>query len=244
MPHQWKPEEDEWIRINYTKGRSRSEIAKEFEAEFGDIPSLGALSTRAYDLGLRGVICPKITKEESDFLWENGPKMRRADLTKLFNEKFGCNRNVGAIVALCVKRKIPSMNVPPTKGRKFPRYPIGAESLDGTKDGGYVIVKVADTGVRSKDWVPKHRYIWEKAYGKIPEGYIISFLDNDRMNFQLDNLCLMTRKESAIMAKLGWNQICDPELKKAALSACRLQISLRDHGVNSRQCQDRQFGTS
>ena len=305
MPHQWKPEEDEWIRRNYTNGKTRQTIAEEFSAEFGTAVTPGAISTRAYGLGIRGQIkplkkrkhfwtveeedwirknytkgktCPVLAKEyqeyfgtaidfhsiqskahmlgirgqaqpplssdELEFLRENGGKMRREALAKLYNEKFGTNRSRANITSLCAHHKIPAWDMPATKGLLVSKYPVGAERWHGRKSLNYLYVKVSNTGNREKDWVLKHRYIWEKEYGKIPDDCVISFLDNDRTNFQLDNLCLMTKKEGVIMAKLGWNQICDPELKKAALNACRLQISLRDHGVNSRQCQDRQFGTS
>lgn len=75
--------------------------------------------------------------------------------------------------------------------------PVWSEVL--TKDG-YISIKVTDIykGVKSrhKNWQLKHRYIWEQAHGKIPKGYVITFLDQNRLNCSLDNLTLIKNEES------------------------------------------------
>ena len=57
---------------------------------------------------------------------------------------------------------------------------------DGTElvRDGRVYIKVP--GIRRLQL--KHRYVWEKHNGKIPEGYIIKFKDGDFMNCDIDNL--------------------------------------------------------
>lgn len=42
-----------------------------------------------------------------------------------------------------------------------------------------------------KGRVPKHRYVWEDAYGVVPDGYDIGFRDGNRRNCSLDNLYLV-----------------------------------------------------
>ena len=45
--------------------------------------------------------------------------------------------------------------------------PIGSERFN-SRDG--VLIKVQD-GQLQKNWMPKGRYIYEQAYGKIPAGH-------------------------------------------------------------------------
>lgn len=69
--------------------------------------------------------------------------------------------------------------------------PIGYERVD-PKDG-YIFIKVSMSG----KMVAKHRYIWEQAHGKIPDGYLVSFRDGNRHNCDLSNLYLLSREENA-----------------------------------------------
>lgn len=69
--------------------------------------------------------------------------------------------------------------------------PIGYERID-SKDG-YVYVKVSMSG----KMVAKHRYVWEQANGKVPDGYVVSFRDGNRRNCDLSNLYLLSREDNA-----------------------------------------------
>lgn len=64
--------------------------------------------------------------------------------------------------------------------------PEGYERFD--KDG-YTLVKTEGK------FVLKHRKIWEEHYGKIPKGYIVVFKDNNRQNFDIENLECITNYE-------------------------------------------------
>lgn len=56
---------------------------------------------------------------------------------------------------------------------------------------GYVLVKVAH-----KNWIRKHRLIWEQANGKIPKGYVLRIKDGNKENYSLDNMQLITFAEN------------------------------------------------
>lgn len=74
--------------------------------------------------------------------------------------------------------------------------PIGSERID-ERDGS-TLVKVQD-GQLQKNWMPKGRYIYEQAHGKIPAGHKVIFADGDHSNFDLDNLILVSNAEELIM---------------------------------------------
>lgn len=80
-------------------------------------------------------------------------------------------------------------NIPPNRSE------IGQERM--TQDG-YTEIKIQD-GTLNKNWVLKHRYIYEQHYGKIPDGYNVMFADKNRQNFDIDNLILVSKHEDLIM---------------------------------------------
>lgn len=60
---------------------------------------------------------------------------------------------------------------------------------------GYYKIKVAEPDV----WEFCHIRAWQRAYGEIPEGMLVSFKDGNRENWSLENLMLITREENAVM---------------------------------------------
>lgn len=66
--------------------------------------------------------------------------------------------------------------------------PVGSERLNVD---GYVEVKIAEPN----KWRGKHRVIWEREHGEVPEGYSVSFKNGNRQDFSLDNLILVSRSD-------------------------------------------------
>lgn len=97
---------------------------------------------------------------------------------------------------------------------------VGSERI--TKDG-YIEIKVAEPN----KWNLKHRYIYEKHFGKIPKGKIIVFLDRNTQNLSIDNLECITKYENLIMNNRGYYST-DSEITKTGLNAVRLEISVRN----------------
>lgn len=106
-------------------------------------------------------------------------------------------------------------------------YPIGYEY---TKDDGMVLVKIA------KDkYMYKQRYIYEQYYNvKLTSDDYIIFLDQDRTNFNIDNLKRINRRESSIVAnqKLFFNK---PELTKTGIEIAKLMIKVKEKNKNEKR---------
>ncbi|CAB3730398.1 HNH endonuclease signature motif containing protein [Paraburkholderia rhynchosiae] len=77
--------------------------------------------------------------------------------------------------------------------------------------GGYLQVKVSETGNQMKDWVFLHKKLWVDAHGPIPNGHAVVFKDRDKSNVVLDNLELITKRE--LMARNSVHNL-PPELKE------------------------------
>jgi len=155
----------------------------------------------------------RYTEKQIDFLRANYGIFNHAVVTNLFNKRFKTACTVKAIKQATMHHGI-------TISR--PKLPIGAEKIEH----GYTLVKVCEHGSRKERyWKYKHRLIWEKANGPIPEGYKVIFLDKNKSNFLLDNLALATSAETVYMNHNGlfFN---DSEKTRTGLAIARLSNSI------------------
>ncbi len=60
-------------------------------------------------------------------------------------------------------------------------------------EDGYLEIKTAPG---NRQWRLLQRVIWERCNGKIPAGYVITFIDNNKKNCDLTNLTLLTNAEN------------------------------------------------
>ncbi len=111
------------------------------------------------------------------------------------------------------------------KGNRPHNYrPVGSERFG--KDG-YLEVKVADP----KTWKGKHVAIYEKHFGPIPKGSKVIFLDRNKMNFDIENLALVT---SAELARLNQNHRISEfqEVTKAGIALEKYKEAIRQSRRN------------
>jgi hypothetical protein len=107
--------------------------------------------------------------------------------------------------------------------------PVGTESVD--KDG-YVMVKMPyRTGLASrKFWKYKHHLVWEEVNGPIPEGMNLIFADGNKLNFDIDNLVLVSDSE---LLKLNQEHLIYkdiPEATKCGVTIVKLEERMRKRG--------------
>ena len=157
----------------------------------------------------------KFTNEEKQWLIENVPKedfKTWNDVLNAYNKIF-LTRTVDQIRDLATKRlhvHRPKASVDFGKFgngiNKRYNHSIGSEKMFDN----YIYIKINDihTGNYNSDfktnWIQKQRYIWEKEYGKIPEGNIIIFLNGNKKDFSLENLACVPRSVLCTLNKLKW----------------------------------------
>ena len=84
------------------------------------------------------------------------------------------------------------------KGQKSTtEKPLGSEY---TSDG-YVMVKVKMNGPRDKRWKLKHVLIWEKYNGPVPKDSVVTFLDGNKRNFDINNLACIRKGVNSVLNK-------------------------------------------
>lgn len=167
------------------------------------------------------------TNEQIEFIRKIAKGKDTKTITESVNNKFGLNLKISQIQSCKSNHDIKSGidcrfkkgNIPTNKGKKGSMSPeqykkcqatmfkkgnippnrreIGSERID---KNGYVEIKIQD-GNLNKNWIKKHRYIYEQANGKIPKGHKVIFADGNNRNFDINNLILVTNAEELIMNK-------------------------------------------
>ena len=90
-------------------------------------------------------------------------------------------------------------------------FPLLSERKDSE---GYICIKVSKG---SQGWKRKQLWVWEQANDKIPKGYNVIFLDNNKYNFELDNLELVSHHEAMRLSDFGL-RFNNKELTKTGLA--------------------------
>lgn len=138
-------------------------------------------------------------------------------------------------------------NAPPNKGKKMPfnsncartqfkkgRLPHNTKSLGHERIGrdGYVWISVGEanpyTGYERR-YVQKHRWLWEKQHGPVPDGMCLKCLDGNRQNTDPSNWELIPR--AMIPYLNGWRgadyEAAEAEVKPAILTVAKLKYRIR-----------------
>lgn len=186
----------------------------------------------------------KFTEEQIKFIREIASGRYAVEITEMVNKRFNLELKVSQIETCKRNHKIRSGidsrfqkgMIPANKGKKgsmspeqyekckatmFKKgqapqnhKPVGSERIDRE---GYVLVKVAEPN----KWRPKHRVLWEKVNGPIPEKHRLIFADGNRQNIALDNLILVSYAQSFIMNQKNLFKN-DKELTKAGVAVAKV----------------------
>ena len=136
----------------------------------------------------------KYSKEFEKEMETKAPTKKLDELLEIAKKKYNYSIDKNQLRQFLYKRKIKYKDYNSNKGRDVgANVPIGTERK---KPDGMIQVKVA------KDkWKYKQRLIYSKYHNiKLTSDDYIIFLDQDRSNFNIENLKRVTRRESSILA--------------------------------------------
>lgn len=164
------------------------------------------------------------TKAEDELLIELYSDKPNAYLAEIFNRSkksvqhrafvLGIQKSPEFAKQQLEKGWFPKGHVPFNKGKKWIHF-MSEEGMrnsaktqfsgppHNTRPPGFEMLRAAHHGKRywwikpydGRRMMPKHRWLWEQAYGEIPKGYNVQFKDNNPLNCVLENLYLITRDE-------------------------------------------------
>lgn len=166
----------------------------------------------------------RYSEEHINFLKEYAPGHSMKDITEKFNNEFSLDKTVRQLGSLMKRHKIktgrdtrfvpgqPAYNkgkkVSPEVYAKMERTmfkkgniptnhrPVGSERINVD---GYIEYKYAEPN----KWILKHKMIWQQVFGDVPEGYVIVFKDQNKLNCNIDNLMLVNRKYMPTMSRMN-----------------------------------------
>lgn len=172
------------------------------------------------------------TAEQEQWLRDNFHTAKSyQDLTERFNKTFGMSRSASQIHDKCLKRMgLKGMPNNTRYGAK-PKEQLPVGTIRKSQTGTYIKVlpvppKSNFTGYKKPWWMPLQEKIYTDAYGSIPDGYMVCFLDCNPENFALDNLYPITRQISVRLSQFGWWSK-NPEITKTAIKWCELQGAIK-----------------
>ena len=135
----------------------------------------------------------RLNQEQKDFIKIHGtPNIFSNELAKIFNNKFGTSFSARAIwIMRC--RLCPDLKF--DNGEKSRQRAAKRGSFE-REDRGYIFVRTSPG-----KFVGKHRVVWEEHYGPLPSGCIVTFIDGDKRNFDINNLIAVQKEIHVFMNK-------------------------------------------
>jgi hypothetical protein len=135
------------------------------------------------------------------------------------------------------KGKKPSEYMSPESYEKIKKnwFPKGHKPHNSKKPIGTLSLRLQGNGSKrvwyeklgENKWKPKHRLEWERAYGPVPKGCVICFVDGNTENWHLDNLILCSMRQNAIKNAKGI-RVYDRESIEAANALADLVHATRN----------------
>lgn len=186
----WTPEMDAVLKECYGLWTSK-EIAQILNDKFGTGFTRSSIDNRIKRKGISTKDPGHCyTKEEDEWLRQNLLNYTYTDLVVAFNQTFQTSIGYYALKAHCIKKGFKG-GMSYQKGYKNWRStPIGTEKIYQ----GRIYVKVSDAPSGRSDknhmanWRPKGQVVWEQHHGKMPEGYVVVYLDGNPLNCDISNL--------------------------------------------------------
>lgn len=166
-----------FLEQNY-KGISRKELQTRFNEKFNKNLSENAIKQICNYRGWNNGISGKFGNKPGYKPWNIG----------LSKEEFYSHYDEGA-----VKKNCENMHA---SNRKYKKGDIVL-----SHGSPFIVIEDKEVDVWMHRIKSMGRYVYEKAYGEIPEGYKIIYKDNNPWNYKLDNLLCVSNQEIMMLAK-------------------------------------------
>lgn len=123
----------------------------------------------------------------------------------------------------------------PTMFKKgnIPANHMNVGDISRTTDG-YLIKKVQEDGIQRERWAFLHRLVWEEHNGPIPEGKMVSFLDGNKDNCDINNLVLV---DNEINLELNRSDLRSEhaEITEVGVAIATLKVATRSRKKRRKQ---------
>lgn len=202
---------DDWIISHFMYAKSNAELHRMYQIENGNVDySAFCKHLKRLDIQTHRTY----PDEVKDWIISNYSKVGSVEASRQIKDIFGLTRTPNAIChfAKSLGLKVNTQTISKINRQTHLKYKIG----DIVERDGYLYIKTDDN-----NWMLYHQKIYQDAYGKIPSGHIVIFLNGDCSDLSLDNLCCIPRKWNGKINGIGLKSK-HPVLKKASIEWCKL----------------------
>lgn len=165
----------------------------------------------------------EISDNQIKWLLNMLPYRDNVEAIELFKNKFGIELNQFVLRDIRYKnnvKRVYKQKIRDTRFRDKFKKPLYNENTDN-RGRDYVRI---DT----RKYQTKSRFVWEQYYGrKIPKGLEVIHLDNDKSNYDINNLALV-KKGTRIYALFKGIELCDKDIIKAVDLVKKLDKKMRE----------------
>lgn len=161
------------------------------------------------------------SNEVYQYLLCNAENHTIKELVQILKDSFGLEIERKKLAQYCIKMGIQYKYEKPNKAHSNKPTPIGV--IVRKTDGDMLKIKVG-----SHKWKYLQREIYEQYHNvKLKDDEYIIFLDQNKRNFKIDNLKLITRQESTILAKERlYSEI--PMVTETSIQAIKLSNKIKE----------------
>lgn len=254
----WTEDKLDFLR-SVAAGKPLEEITRLYNEHFGTDFKCSKIKTAMSNYHIRsgykydGKKAILFSPEEIKWLTENRIGFNFDVTTEKMNKVFGTNYKVSQVRGWChahhlpngMDMKFPKGHVSFNKGRKGwcapgcekgwfkkghrPHNSVGVDT-EVIVDDGYIKVKIAEPNV----WELKHRIVWQKVNGVIPEDSCLIFLNGDKTDCRIENLMLIKR---SVLCVLNHEHLL---FNDAAATKCGVTMAMIKSRVRELQKKDRE----
>ena len=157
------------------------------------------------------------------YLTEHAKELTVTELLPLVNKEFNENYNRLSLQKYLIRNKIQYKYECEYKSHNNAgiSYPIGTEYV---KPDGMIIVKV-----KHNQWKDKQRYVYEQYYNvELRSDEFVIFLDNDRTNFDIDNLKVVSKRVASYLANQDLKSNYK-DITNLGITTAELMIKVKDY---------------
>jgi hypothetical protein len=176
--------------------------------------SATSISKKAHTMGL---------KKTKEYIKENGRAVANAQWKELKENGLELKSNFKkGHVPWCKGQKLSSEHIAKLTGVfKKGQTPHNTLPIGSIRN----INNYNEIKYKNHKWMAVARYNWEQVHGPVPKEMVVFKIDGDKYNDDIDNLCLVSRKDLAMLnrnhAKLT------PELKEVQILINQIKQKIR-----------------
>lgn len=229
MERERSPWHDDWLIENIDEYQNYTKLLEAYNAEFQTKYSLAGIKNHcriALKLSKERKAYRHYTDEQLEFLRVNYPKYGERKTLEMFNEKFNETRAMSSMKNFGTYHRV---ICDPQEKQKRRRERLDSEhSARRTKAVGDTRLECGRLVMKAADgkWYSAAKVVFEAKYGPVPPGYVVTVLDGNNHNVEIENLAAVPVKYLGLLQRYNLRSE-NPIITKTGILWCQLFEALQ-----------------